>query len=84
MDIHSIVKKCVLEYGIWGGYLQPVEILKLIDSGLIDVQKHRWDIKYAKEKKKKGECNPTWFYFVPKPQFIELHRGLKRKNKIRK
>jgi hypothetical protein len=48
---------------VWCGYLTPSEILTLVDNG-IQVQDHdEWMINYAKEKKKKGECHQTWFYF---------------------
>lgn len=76
--LHSIIKKCSNEYGTWGGYLQPIEILTLVESGLVQPNQFGMKLNHWRKMKSSGECNPQWFYFTPKPEFIELHRGLKR------
>ncbi len=64
-------------HGTWGGYLQPAQIVQLADSGLVQPNNNyiiEWSRKYVTE----GKCNRMWFYFQPKPEFLELHRGLHR------
>jgi hypothetical protein len=75
--LHSIIKKCELSYGTWGGYLQPAEIIMLVESGLIQPNQFGFTLKEWIRVKDRGTSNPQWFYFTPKPKFLELHRGLK-------
>lgn len=48
---------------VWGGYFTPVEVLLLIDNGVMAV---RSDDIYDRmiESKRKGDCQPVWFYFI--------------------
>ena len=78
--LHSVIRKCSNDYGFWGGYLQPMEVITLYNSNLVTFNDYRKNetITYARRCKKDGICNPTWVYFQPKPDFLELHRGLNR------
>lgn len=75
--LHKSIKKCDKLHGYWCGYLQPAEIIRLFDGNVITANL-KDDIEYAKECISKGKSNPRWFYFQPKGNFLELHRGLKR------
>lgn len=78
--LHTIIKKCSENrHPEWCGYLQPAEIVRLMNSGMINIDKFNQDyIDRAKADMIIGLSNPTWFYFYPNAEFIELHRGLKR------
>jgi hypothetical protein len=78
--IFDIAKKCeVNRHPEWCGCLRPDEILSLMESGTVTIDKfHEVDVERAKADKAKGICNPTWFYFYPNEKFIELQRGVKR------
>jgi hypothetical protein len=47
----------------WGGYLTPSEVLALLNAGAIPTQYSWKDFEYFREKKAKGDCRPTWWYF---------------------
>ncbi len=66
IPVHKILKKCrYQDHGnTWGGYLQPAEILTLIDAGYSPCVPNGWEIERAREDKERGICNPSWFYFV--------------------
>jgi hypothetical protein len=50
---------------VWCGYLLPVEIVHIVDVWkLKPTLTNDWNLVYAREQIKKGECNPGWFYFV--------------------
>lgn len=66
MKVHQVLNKCRYQNhgNTWGGYLQPMEIIALTEAGYKPCGGWRNDVKDAQEKKAKGKCNPTWFYFV--------------------
>lgn len=66
----ALIKKCQrYDKDIWCGYLTSVDIVTLIDAGAIP--QTGWDdwVTYARENKRKGIANPTWFYFKPNGAF---------------
>ena len=70
--IMKIVKKCkVSNYPQWGGYLQPSEILALIELGVKVDKFNQYQIDRAKQKKTEGKSNPEWFYFYPNNAFLK-------------
>jgi hypothetical protein len=81
--LHNAIKKCTFEFETWCGYLQSAEIILLFDNDLI-WPNLKSSIDSARENIKKGKANPTWIYFQPRGDFIELHRGLSKKNKPKK
>jgi hypothetical protein len=78
--LHTIIKKCAENrHPEWCGCLRPAEIVRLMNSGMIKIDKfHEVAVERAKADKAQGICNSTWFYFYPNDEFKELHRGLKR------
>jgi 2-keto-3-deoxy-6-phosphogluconate aldolase len=70
--IIAVVKKCsVSNYPTWCGYLQPSEILLLIDIGCKIDKFHQIYIDRAKKAKAEGKSNPSWFYFYPNKTFLK-------------
>jgi 2-keto-3-deoxy-6-phosphogluconate aldolase len=72
--IFNIAKKCkVNRHPEWCGCLRPDEILALMESGCVTIDKfHEVYVERAKTNKAKGICNPVWFYFYPKKSFLEM------------
>jgi len=72
--LFEIAQKCKCNiYPEWCGYLRPNEILTLMESGAISIDKfHEVNVERAKADKEKGVCNPTWFYFYPKKEFLKF------------
>ena len=62
------------------GYLTPSEILELLKLNIHPFNKNglkEWNM----DKKKKGICNPTWFYFEPNKHFLELKERVMNEEK---
>jgi hypothetical protein len=72
-ELLAIVKKCkVNQHPEWCGCLRPDEIIALMDSGAISIDKfNQYQIDRARADKEKGICNPIWFYFYPKKVFLK-------------
>lgn len=66
VPLHKILKKCSYQNrgNLWGGYLQPVEIIRLIESGYNPANPNYNVLEDAERKKSIGMCNPRWFYFI--------------------
>jgi len=65
----------------YSGYLTPMEILSLMKLGVSVNDGSKWTIEYATAKKKKGECNPQWFYFYGNKDFKKLYDRVKNETK---
>ena len=50
---------------LWCGCITPCEALALLDDGGRAENSSLYDRAYLMEKKAKGECRPSWFYFYP-------------------
>lgn len=74
--INSVIKKSKIfdpKTNTWCAYLTPSDVLALIELNIIKPSKsNEYLVNRFKEKKEKGICNPTWFYFHPvdKKMFI--------------
>lgn len=72
--VYEIAQKCRCNQGTeWSGYLRPDEILTLMESDTVSVDKfHEVYVERAKADKEKGLMNPVWFYFYPKKDFLKM------------
>lgn len=55
----------------WCGCLTPSEALALLDDGGKEHQSVMYQRAYLTEKKNKGDCRPSWFYFFPSKKQME-------------
>ena len=64
--LHKILKKCEYMHrgNTWGGYLQPVEVITLIEAGYKCTDSTERKLEDAKRYRANGFCNPSWFYFI--------------------
>jgi len=62
------------------GCFTPMEIISLLKLGVEPVPSNVYLVDYIKEKKAKGECSPTWFYFYPNDKFLELKERAQNEN----
>lgn len=69
----------------WGGCFTPSEIFALIDDGHTSVNKgssyYSREIERYKESIKKGESNPSWFYFHASGKNKPIHPSPTRHDK---
>jgi hypothetical protein len=68
--LHKISK---IRPNFWTGYLTPVEILLLIENGIIPTENQIYKIDICKEEKKKGISGGIWFYFHLSKKFIKKY-----------
>lgn len=80
-NLRRALKKSKPFHNCWCGYLTPSEIVALVKDG--HRAKHEPWVDYAKEKMKRGESNPTYFYFYATGKHRPEHPNLGRHDKTK-